>query len=64
VNEADLPAAQLIIDEFRQGGPAKTHPQPSWTCPKCGEVLEGQFTTCWKCGYNLPEAVDETKADP
>ena len=23
---------------------------PSWTCPACGERLEGQFTSCWKCG--------------
>ncbi|MGH7941947.1 MAG: DUF2007 domain-containing protein [Limisphaerales bacterium] len=23
---------------------------PAWTCPKCGENLEPQFTSCWKCG--------------
>ena len=23
-----------------------------WTCPQCGEVSEGQFTECWKCGYS------------
>lgn len=22
----------------------------SWQCPRCGEQLEGQFTTCWHCG--------------
>ncbi|HTV39987.1 MAG TPA: DUF2007 domain-containing protein [Candidatus Sulfotelmatobacter sp.] len=22
----------------------------AWTCPKCGEKLEAQFTSCWKCG--------------
>ena len=27
---------------------------PSWTCPKCGEKLESQFTTCWKCGTAKP----------
>jgi len=21
-----------------------------WKCSKCGEELEGQFTSCWKCG--------------
>ncbi|MCY3023010.1 MAG: hypothetical protein NTW87_28880, partial [Planctomycetota bacterium] len=21
----------------------------TWTCPICGEVLEHQFETCWKC---------------
>ncbi len=24
--------------------------QPSWTCTRCGEKLEGQFTACWQCG--------------
>ena len=23
-----------------------------WACPQCGEVIEGQFTECWKCGYS------------
>lgn len=22
----------------------------SWTCPSCGENLEGQFSECWNCG--------------
>ena len=21
-----------------------------WKCPKCGEILEPQFISCWKCG--------------
>lgn len=21
-----------------------------WTCPGCGETLEGVFETCWQCG--------------
>jgi len=21
-----------------------------WTCARCGEVLEPQFTSCWHCG--------------
>jgi hypothetical protein len=28
-------------------------PQPqgtAWACPKCGEKIEAQFTSCWKCG--------------
>jgi hypothetical protein len=27
-------------------------PQSPWTCPACGEQLEGQFGSCWKCGAN------------
>ena len=22
----------------------------SWTCDGCGELLEPQFTSCWRCG--------------
>ena len=21
-----------------------------WACPRCGESIEGQFSTCWRCG--------------
>lgn len=21
----------------------------SWTCPRCGELLEAQFSECWRC---------------
>jgi hypothetical protein len=24
-----------------------------WKCPKCGEILEPQFDSCWKCGAKL-----------
>jgi len=26
-----------------------------WTCPKCGEVLEDQFDSCWKCAGKIGE---------
>lgn len=29
---------------------------PVWTCVACGEVLEPQFTQCWRCG-GAPAAV-------
>jgi hypothetical protein len=22
-----------------------------WTCEDCGEELEAQFTSCWRCGH-------------
>lgn len=24
--------------------------RPAWTCPVCGEWVDGQFDTCWSCG--------------
>jgi hypothetical protein len=23
---------------------------PDWTCPTCGEDVDGVFDSCWKCG--------------
>lgn len=28
----------------------------AWTCQHCGETLEAQFQTCWKCGQSAPQA--------
>lgn len=28
----------------------------AWTCPDCGETVEGQFGSCWSCGAAAPEA--------
>ena len=41
-----LPRARLLLEGWLQPPQAS----PSWTCPGCGEVLEGQFGACWKCG--------------
>ncbi len=40
------PEALQIIKEWRT---PQTH-ATAWTCPNCGEKLEPQFTSCWKCG--------------
>jgi hypothetical protein len=60
VNEPDVERASKIVEEFRRGGPAATQSQIAWICPKCGEKLEGQFTTCWKCGTEKPADPDKT----
>jgi hypothetical protein len=31
------------------------NPAGPWSCPGCGETLEGQFTECWNCGAARPE---------
>ena len=42
-----FPAARTVIDEYEHPGP---HRQAAWRCEQCGEVHQGQFTACWKCG--------------
>ena len=27
---------------------------PDWTCPRCGEHVEGQFAECWNCQAPAP----------
>jgi Putative prokaryotic signal transducing protein len=27
----------------------------AWTCERCGELLEPQFTSCWRCGSNVSD---------
>ena len=47
VDNEDKEIAKGIVNEFLQS--TKTNPQ-SWKCQNCGEVIEGQFNICWRCG--------------
>lgn len=46
-NDADYPAAIALLEEWQH--PTRV-PGADWTCSRCGERLEGQFSKCWKCG--------------
>jgi hypothetical protein len=52
-NDADLPAAQAIVQAFvaarRQSPDTETSPPPEWTCAHCGEAVPGSFERCWQC---------------
>jgi hypothetical protein len=41
-------------EQIKKDWEAPSAPGPTWTCPKCGEKLEAQFTSCWKCGTPKP----------
>jgi hypothetical protein len=43
-DEGRAEEAKEILEAMRR--PSDAEP---WTCA-CGEVLEGSFTSCWKCG--------------
>ncbi len=37
---------------------------PDWTCPGCGERIEGRFDACWQCGARRPpetQSVEEKR---
>jgi Putative prokaryotic signal transducing protein len=47
LNDEDYPRAKEIVDTWRT---AKIENHGPWVCPRCHEEIEGQFTSCWKCG--------------
>ena len=47
INEADYDNAFALMEVW-QNPPAATG--ELWTCSRCGEKLDSQFTKCWKCG--------------
>ncbi len=60
------PLAEQILRDFGgEGGvtddpdvarePAPPAPEAApWNCPQCGQLVEGQFDTCWSCGAARP----------
>ena len=51
-NDADYQAAAAFLMDWQQpAGEART----AWFCPRCGELREGQFNKCWKCGTHRTE---------
>jgi hypothetical protein len=45
-HERDRPRAEALLAAWRRPPP----PASAWTCPGCGERIEGQFGACWQCG--------------
>ena len=49
-DDAQFEAANELLQAFLKGTFARMFSGEGWTCPRCGEKLEGQFTQCWSCG--------------
>ncbi len=45
-DDADMDRARRILDGMLA---SLEDPGEAWTCPACGEQLEGQFGSCWRC---------------
>jgi Putative prokaryotic signal transducing protein len=52
LNDEDYPRAKEIVDAWRN---VEIEDHGPWVC-RCGETIEGQFTSCWKCGMERPTA--------
>lgn len=51
VDDEVYPRARLLLDKWMEEAGASC---PEWICPDCGERIEGQFLSCWKCGRMSP----------
>jgi len=52
LRESDAEAARLLLST-----PAPV--AADWSCARCGEDNEGQFTACWNCSQNRPLAEEK-----
>jgi hypothetical protein len=53
VDDQNYSRAKEIVDSW-EGSVAEPH--ASWVCAHCRETMEGQFTSCWKCGREREDA--------
>lgn len=51
VDREDVARAEEAIRTFE--GPRLVH--PPWRCPRCGEVNEPNFGSCWSCQADRPD---------
>jgi len=51
-DDRDEALALRILAAHQEGASAS---RENWTCPDCGEALEGQFEICWRCGTERPD---------
>ena len=51
-DDRDYIRARTLVDAVT----TPTEPtEPRWQCRACGELIEGQFTDCWRCGASRPD---------
>ena len=50
VDDTQFEQANELLVSFLKGSFARMYSGDAWSCPGCGETLEGQFTDCWSCG--------------
>ena len=49
LDEDDVEPARELLRRLERT-PAPSQRGADWVCAGCGERLEGQFLSCWRCG--------------
>ena len=52
LNDEDYPGACELVKAWRSSSDETLN---QWLCQDCGETIEGQFSSCWKCGKEREE---------
>lgn len=47
VDDEVYPRARVLLDQWLSDMVPR---EETWQCVRCGEILEGQFESCWQCG--------------
>jgi hypothetical protein len=63
VLKEDYEAAREVLALFLEMTKAAESEAPpeDWQCPKCGEIVYGNFSVCWNCGAS---DIDEPEESP
>jgi rubrerythrin len=51
IEDGDAERARSLIEKVSREAVSAGE----WTCPRCGEVSDGNFDQCWKCGESRPQ---------
>jgi hypothetical protein len=63
-HDSQIEPALAIVESCRQaGGQPSQVPYRTWKCLACGEEIESQFTSCWRCGQPAPDSVSCSPVD-
>jgi hypothetical protein len=54
--------AEALVAAYIRGESPDVLGALAWRCPSCNEQHEPQFTVCWKCGAERPDAPQEDRA--
>ena len=52
-DDADAERARELLRDIEGAEKSDT---PEWKCPQCGEIVPGNFGSCWKCDALRPVA--------
>ncbi|WP_348760326.1 DUF2007 domain-containing protein [uncultured Salinisphaera sp.] len=52
VPEHETEAARQVVADFEADRLSKA---ADWTCPGCGEPIDGVFAACWRCQHVRPQ---------